>query len=446
MSLKNLAIYLSKEDFEEGAPGEEVVRDMELEVPAPVEGVTEEAVDAAVEDADLEAEEEAELAAGVDEDGAAMTEAQDEVAAVEHFITLLQHGIKHKQFSPQFATLAQDKMEKLGVTLQMPVSVGLEAYGGDAESMEAYYVASLETFTGFTKRLSDLGRRINESIDRGIDNVLFTNGRKKAVASINTQADALISELGAATFTGSVEVNAKGVAKDLSVGKQFPANVMSAVSADQRLTSQMAGAGFTAVTKFMNDLSGCIDGATTSGGPGKTGEWVKKAAGLTKPFGAFPSEVYSAGLMGGLMLQNTDKGAAAGDARAEIRKLAKQGLPTVISNRGTSGDATATLSKADVTNLIKSAKVYAAMADKVVSNGGHNLITNVRKNTEKYERWVSTGDTATWSESKDIGYIVDQMPTVIWRHFQMYRAVTNHCIETAEALLKLAKQAIKSAK
>lgn len=443
MSTKNLAIYLSKEEFEEGAPGEEVVRDMELDVPAPEEGVTADVVDAAVEDAELEADDEAEYAAGVDEDGAALSEANDEVAAVEHFVTLLNHGLKHKQFSPQFATLAQAKMEQLGGTLQMPVTVGLEAYGGDAESMEAYYKASLETFTGLGKRLGDLGKRIGESIDRGVENALFKNGRKKAVVSINTQADALLSELGGVTGTAKAEVNAKSVAKALSVGKQFPTNLIAAVTNDQRLTSQVATKGFTAVGKYIGELSGCIDGATTSGGPGKTGEWVTKAAGATTPHAQFPSEVFGEGLMGGFQLEG-EAPAGGGDARASIRLIGKKGLPTVGSNRGTSGDAQVSLSKGDIANLIKAAKVYAAMADKVASADGGSLFTNLRRGAEKYERWANTGDTATWTETKNIGYLVDQMPTVIWRHFQLYRGITNHCIETAEALLKVAKQAIKA--
>jgi hypothetical protein len=442
MSKSSLMQYISKEEFE-GEQPDEVVQEMGLEIPEVQPDVTEEVVAEAVEDAEFEGEEEAELADGIDEAGAALTEANDEVAAIEHFTTLLEHGLKHKQFNPQFAVLCQEKMGSLSEKLGVAPKVSLEHYG--AKDLEAFYTASLETFTGLGKRIGDIGRRVNEAIDSGINNALFTSGRKKAVKAINAQADALITELGNATFEGTVEVSAKGVAKDLAVGKQFPSNLVGAVSTDQKLTSTAATAGFNAVTKYMNDLSGCIDGATTAGGPGKTGEWAKKAAGLATPFKAFPSDLYSEGLMGGLVLEGDEKGNS-GDTRSDIRSIGKKALPTVGSNRGASGASTVSLTKADVTKLIQSAKVYGAMADKLVTTGNNNLLANLRKNTEKYQRWATSGDTATWSESKDIGYIVDQMPTVIWRHFQIYRALTNHCIDTAEALLKLAKQAVKAAK
>lgn len=442
--MKNLAIYLSQEEFAEGEPGAEVVREMELEVPAPVEGVTEETVEAAVEDAELEADDEAEAAAQMDEASAAYMDAEEEQASVEHYVALLQHGLKHKQFSPQFATLAQDKMEKLGATLAMPINVGLENYGANEGDMEAYYQASLETFTGLGKRIGDLSKRIAESIDRGMENVLFKNGRKKAVVAINTQADALLAELGNKAGADKAEVNASGVAKALSVGKKFPGQgLLAAVANDQRLTSTAATKGFGDSAKYVGELSSCIDGATTSGGPGKTGEWVNKAAAAKSPHASFPAEAFSEGLMGGFQLEGAAP-AGGGDARASIRLIGKQGLPTVGSNRGTSGDAKISLSKADIVNLIKSAKVYAAMAEKVVSADGGSIFTNLRRHTEKYERWASTGDTATWTETKNIGYLVDQMPQVIWKHFQLYRGISSHCTDTAEALLKLAKQAIKA--
>lgn len=443
MSMKNLAVYLSQEEFAEGEPGAEVVRDMELEVPAPVDGITEETVEAAVEDAELEADDEAEAVAEMDQAADAYGDSTDEQASVEHYITLLRHGLKHKQYSPQFATLAQDKMEKLGATLQMPITTGLENYGGGAEDMEAYYTSSLETFTGLGKRLGDLGKRIGESINQGIENTLFKNGRKKAVAAINTQADALSAELSKVTGT-KAEVNAAGVAKALSVGKKFPgAGLVAAVANDQRLTSVAATKGFTDAGKYVGELSSCIDGATTSGGPGKTGEWVKKAAAAKGPHASFPAELFSTGLMGGFQLEGQAP-APGGDARSAIKLIGKQGLPTTTANRGTSGEAAVTLSKADIANLIKSAKVYAAMADKVTNSDGGAIFTALQRNVEKYQRWANTGDTATWTETKDIGYLVDQMPTVIWRHFHLYRGITNHCIDTAEALLKLAKQAIKA--
>ena len=444
MSLKNLAIYLSNEEFDESAPGAEVVRDMELEVPAPDADITEETVAAAVEDAELAADDEAEAAAQMDEAGTAYLDAEEEQASVEHYVALLRHGLKHKQYSPQFATLAQDKMEKLGATLQMPMTVGLEHYGADAGDMAAYYTASLETFTGFGKRLGDLSKRISESINRGMENVLFKNGRKKAVVAINAQADALLSELGGKAGADKAEVNAAGVAKALSVGKKFPGTgLLAAVSNDQRLTSVAISKGFADSAKFVGELSGCIDGATTSGGPGKTGEWVTKAGNAKSPHASFPAEAFSTGLMGGFQLEGSAP-AGGGDARATIKQIGKLGLPVVGSNRGTSGDAKITLSKADIVNLIKSAKVYAAMAEKVVNADGGSLFTNLRRNTEKYERWVNTGDTATWTETKNIGYLVDQMPMVIWKHFQLYRGICSHCTDTAEALLKLAKQAIKA--
>jgi len=413
----------------------------EVEIPETDESVTEEVVEVAQDEAtDAEEVADADVEA-LDMAADAGDEAEEAAASVEHFITVLQHGLNTKTYSPQFAATCHFEMAKMSKVLGLEKGTpSLESY--DKQTLEGYYTASLESFRGFLKRLTDVTTRINDFIPDLIGKGQLVNGFKKRAAAINSEADSLGAALGSAG-NGSATVK---VGKDLATGGD---NLVNGITADLRLTTAVATKGLGANQAFIKAVADVLVEATNEGGVGKTGQIVAKAAKITPAVNAYPAEAFTQLFAGGRKLVKAE-GGEGGDTRGTLKAFSKSAIPSVGSG-SVEKVGEVTLTKADLGKLVGLAKAYAALANKAADSTGVAALGELKTVRNKTDRAngansLITGRNAgaeatSWSEGKDLDALATNLPKYLQNHIAVYRFVNGHALSVAQSLLALVKQA-----
>lgn len=453
--MSKLAMYLervSQEDAEletevevEQSPEEiavqEVIVENELEVPeVPEEPVTEEEVEAAELEAEEAVEEDNEIAEEIEEVEGAGEEVTELQESMEHFVQVLQHGLKTKTYSPQFAATVAHQLDKVKKVLGDDIGTpALENYGG--ENLEEFYQVSLESFNGFLKRVSDLAARIGTAIPDLIISSRMYKGYVARAKAINTKADAMSNAL------NTVESDATYEGKAPKVLSGFDGNLVTAVSTELKLLAAATGKGLDASAKLVDDALGILDKAIAEGGVGKTGAIVSEAAKLKPVHDAFPTDLFENGLLGGVKLV---KASADGEGvRDSIEKLGKAGIPAIDRNKVTATELK--LTKAELVKLVSMAKVLAQLGTKAAENSGVEAFERRRKAigsvTRGRQPTAQGGSNATsWSEGKDLDVLVTSIPRLFSSHVKLYRGLTDHTLKIGEALVELVEKAAKKAK
>lgn len=456
-----LESQVSKEDFEgideTAAPveptdeelvaepvAEDVVEEAELEIPAvPDEEIEAEEVEEADEEIEDAVEEDAELDEDIEEAEAVQDDVQEEVESIEHFIVTLEHGIKRKSFSPQFAAIVSSKLTSLEKTFGDKAAAvpSLESYGND--SLEGYYEASLESFRGFVKRLVDVGERVTDWLADLASNGQLVNGYKKRAAALNKQIDAQLQAISG----GSVVVSESPVKVPKALAGA-DGDLLGAINADLRLTTAVATKGLKANQQLLTSGLNVLNEAVAEGGKGKTGAIVAKAAQLAPAVAAYPEEAFSKGFLGGKVLTKKE-GAGGEDTRSKLKALQGGGIPEVKGQKA-QRPAEATLSKQQVAQVLKLAKVFVGVAEKATDNNGAQALQsfhNTRRSVDRAYGGVGHmggnmgANPTTWSEGKDLDALAVALPKLVHRHIQVYRFTADHALNMAKALVELADKA-----
>lgn len=422
---------------------QEVVAEAELEIPeTPEEPVTEEEVEVATEEAEEAVEEQEAEFENIEEAELIADEAAEESASLEQFTQVLKHGLKTKTYSPQFAAVVAHKMAHLDDVFggRQPTP-SLEDFSG--QDLEQYYTASLESFAGFAKRLNSVFARAISAIPDSIANGKLKNGYIKQAAALNTKIDAAVQALNG--------IDSQAVADGVSVTKGLAVSgkdLFAGLEYDLRLTTTAATKGMDANEKLVNGAVDTLLEANAKGGVGKTGQIVAKAASLPAAADAYPSEAYETGFAGGSKLTKQAL-SEDGDVRSKIKALANGGVPSVVSGKAEAPDAV-TLKKADIARLLKMAKVYAQLGNKVADSVGGELLNKMKTvdiaRTQSIQAEVVGGSrNTTWSEGKDLDTLATALPKMVNNHIKVYRFVADHALTMAEELLRLAEKAAKKA-
>lgn len=453
--MRNLQQYLSMEDFEEEAPvvveepalETEVAQDLEAaEVVIPEvaeEPVTEEALEMAEEEAeDLEveaAEDHAEYEGAV----GASDEVEELVSSVEHYATVLAHGIKTKTYSTQAVANAQHQLDRLkSVFGESAVPTpSLESYGKD--DLEGFYTASLESFRGFAKRLTDVNVRIGNSIGNYFAKGTLVNGYKKRAGAIVTAADAALQK--ANTLKGSEKVSVSVSDRRLSGAG---AELFPGLNADLKSLTAAVTKGLPANETFLKAVTDVLVEATTSGGVGKTGAIVAKAAQIKPAVDAYPAEAFT-GMIGGRKLTRGSEGAGEG-TRSAIKALRTNAIPGVETKKGEKGSGETSFSKADGVKILQLSKTYAALAQKAAQQTGEEAfgkLTHVKGTVARtYGGGADLRDGAeatSWAEGKDLDALATALPKFAQNHITVYRFLNEHALSVAAALESLGSKIIK---
>ena len=425
----------------------EVVEEAELEVPAVAEDITEDQVEEAVSEADEAKEELDIIAEETSETAGAQAEVEEELASIEEFAAVLSHGIKTKTYSPQFAAVCQAKLAKLHDVFGEPCKISLEDFGG--ESLDQYYTASLESFMGFFKRVADINERINDFLPNLIRTGKMVKGYTSRAQAVHAIVDGLsgkFNELaGDVKYSGTVQ-------KTLTGGGD---NFMGALNNDLKLTSAAVTKGLVANEKLLGSVLSVLNKAITEGGKGKTGAIVAEAGKIQPATAAYPEAAFSTGFLGGKKLAKSELTAGEGaDIRTALKVLAGGAIPSVV--KGSSDKMDVSLSKADIGNVIKLAKVFAELGLKAAQTTGEKALEqqkNLRATKDRVygkplvigTRFAGGANATTWSEGKDLDALASAFPKILNAHVEVYRFLTDHAISVAENLAALAERAIKKA-
>jgi len=454
MRMKSLHQYLSTEEFdesdvavvteaEEGPQLDEDVQsaldEAEVEVPDVQDEVTEDAVIEAeddIEEADEEIEEEIEELEEAEE---IAEEIEEEQASVEHFMTVLQHGIKTKTFSPQFVATAQHKLDKLNETFGGEVGVpSLESYNGD--SLEDYYTASLESFQGFMRRLGDAAERLERKVFGKLVNAGVIERFKKKGAAVNTRADDLVAKLNALGNAEEGFTVGKAPKKLLVVGSD---NIVASLKADLKLSTAMTTSVLKASEGFIQGVFKVLGETASAGGEGKTGPIIAKALNLKKPYESFPSEAFSSGFVGGMVFEKIE---VTGDSDiAKIKSLVNNAYPEDDSNKVSAPEGM-TLSKADLSVLLKLAKSYGALAIKTAENSGSKSIEQWDLGYDKKSQAISGAANTSWEEGKSLDALASGVFGLVVNHHHLYLTMVHHVADVGDDICNLVERLIKSYK
>lgn len=437
---------VSNEDAEQAfaeLPPEEqeqaaIIQEEELDIPEPVAEVTPEQIDDAEEEV-LQAEEEvAPMPEAIEESAEVEADVTEEIASIEEYTAILKHGIRTNTFSPQFAAKAQGEIKRLSDTFgDDKVAVSLEDFGGD--NLKEYYVASLETFSGFAKRLSDVLFNATKNLADKLNTKWGHDNYVKKAQALNLRADAVLS--GSAKGEGAT-VKGKVVARQFQIGGEFNGNPLESINRDMRFLSSEGTKLIRNIDVYLGKTMDVIESAVKDGGVGKTGDIVAKVLDLKRPSDELSEQAYKGAMAGGLIFVKAQDKAKEGDRRAAYKDITRGAIPGTGSV-GFKGDvADVTVDKATADKLAKSAKAYVALALKVVEANGLKSLQTFYRRIETQQRAVKSANATSWSENKDLNTLASKLLDMGQQQFAVYYTLLNTAFSNAEHAIALAEKAV----
>lgn len=432
---KDLEEQVEEEDGEIDEEGDANFEDGELDIEDVDTDVTEEEVAEAKVEAD-EAEEEADADDEEIVDASkTIEELQAEKESVESFIGILKYGLEKGDFQPQFMIMSQSKLDQLSKAFgeHAPSIPSMESFGKD--DLDQYYTSSLESFRGFLNRISNLNRSLLEAVDKWRHSGIVKKVKSRSKA-LNKDVDLALVKLQDAKI-GTVSV--KGVNASLAT---TDTNLAQAVAKDLRVLSEIAVKGLRDSERVQQEVVNVIDKAVTDGGKGKTGPLVQTALNI-KP-AKYPV-VKNGDLLGGWVLE-TEVGGRGKDS--DIEKLAYTTVPvakkTKVEGRGVTYD----LSKGDCANLLKLAKAYVALADKLADSAGSKAVESFLANTTVRDRALNINGisratrASTWDEQSQLDDLATVLLKVAEAHVSIYKFTTQHALDVAEGIVAAVRKAL----
>lgn len=417
-----------------------IIEEQEVEVPEPVAEVTDAEVEVAQEEATEADEELAEVAGEAEELADTEGTVQDEIVAIEEFTQVLAHGLKTKTFSPQFAAVAQMRLERLASAFgDEKAGVSLENY--NSGDLEQFYIDSMESFNGFLKRLVDV-------LDNGVRSLAEKLSKKMTVSNYNKKAQALFLRADA-VLSGSakeepVVVKGKGVAADFHFGGEFDGNVLASMTRDLRFLSGPGAALIKNCDTFMSKLMDIIDTAVKDGGVGKTGDLVAKALELKRPVDQLPEDAFDAAMAGGLKFKRVaTKAKGDDDRRGNYKDIGRAAIPGIDGTLFKGEAADVTIDKATADKLAKAAKAQLAMALKVVEKNGFKSLETFYRRIDVTKRAASGANATSWGENKDLNILASKLIDMGHQQFHVYYVMLDTAFDNAQNAIELAEKAVK---
>lgn len=415
-----------------------IVEEEGLVVPEPVADVTPELIDDAEEEV-LEAEAEvAPMPEAILETSEIEADVGDEIASIEEYTAILRHGLRTNTFSPQYAAKAQGEIKRLSdVFGDEKTAVSLEDYSGD--NLKEYYTASLETFSGFIKRLSDVLTNATKNLADKINTKWGHENFIKKAQALNLRADAVLA--GTAKGEPAV-VKGKVVGRQFQIGGEFNGNPLESMNRDMRFLSSEGSKLVRSIDTYLGKTMDVIESAVKDGGVGKTGDIVAKVLDLKRPVDELSEVAFTGAMAGGLVFVRSENKAKEGDRRAAYKDITRGAIPST-SKVGFKGEAAdVTVDKPTADKLAKSAKAYVALTLKVVEANGLKSLQTFYRRIETQQRAVKSANATSWSENKDLNTLASKLLDMGWQQFAVYYTLLNTAFDNAENAIALAEKAV----
>lgn len=410
----------------------------ELDIPdVDTETTEEEVEDATVEADEVEAEADADEAQG-DIADKTIEELQKEKESLEKFCVMIRWGIANESYNPgllAYMVAESGRMHKVLKDLGCPVKqVSLESY--DAKDMDLAYKATLESFRGVLSRMSGFSHQLTQKVERWWAKGMVDKVKSRTNA-LNKQIDLCLVQL-KDSDKSTQEINAIGAYLSHADG-----NLVKAVSDDLKAITDIGGKGFKATEELQTNLVKALNDISGSGSPAEATSVADKVARFKDTKSAFPNRAFTPGLLGGYKLELKD--ANGGDTlKDKILNMGRRAVPVVVKE-GKGDKSTQKLSKGDVANLLKMAKAYVALADKLADTTGDRAVDNVSKIRLTRERAlpIAVEGRVRGGDEEAIDAAASALEMVAKAHNDLYKFVTKHCVDVADALCGVAKKFTK---
>lgn len=365
-------------------------------------------------------------------------ELQKEREALEMYRVTIEHAIATESYNaPYIATvnmMVEPLRRRLNGISDKPISrVSVESY--DYRDLDLVYQASLESIRGFISRLSSANRSLVQSVEKWWASGIVDKVTKRTDA-LDKQIDLTLVKLKDSEYSTK---DVKGIRGYLSTSES---NLTKAVADDLAVTSDIAVKGIKASEAFQNTLVKALNDIVTANNGTEIDSVLDKVEDLKGTKQDFPSTAFDRGLLGGYKLEWRKAGG--GDRSEKIEALGHTGIPVGVKATKKSEGGDFKLTKGDLTNLLKMAKVYTALARKLATTTGDRAVASVSKIRLTRERALPlSAETRVTGDEHGIDSLATAMKLVAKAHVDLYKFTTTHCIEVADACCAVVNKAIK---
>ena len=369
-------------------------------------------------------------------------ELQKEKESLEKFRVLLEDGIANESYSPGLLAYMNAEAEPLRKRLakldsivgtKTPAKVSLESYGG--KDMDLAYVATLESFRGMISRLTMLGSQLPQKIENWWSRALVDKVTSRADA-LDKQIDLCLIQLKDSSFTTGEVTGVRGyLATDET-------NLVKAVASDLGITTDIAVKGIKASEQLQSTVVKGVNDIISAGSEDEIGKALDGLAALKNIKASFPNAAFDKGLLGGYKLEIRE---GSGSDRAEkIEALGHTGIPVGVKAAKAGENTSYTLSKGDIANLLKMAKTYVGIARKLANTTGDRAVSLATKiRTTRTRALPISAYSRVKGDESGVDAAATAMKLLAQSHVDLYKFITKHCVEVADALCGVAKKASK---
>lgn len=400
-------------------------------------------VDTEVKDEDIEeAEEEADAAEAADDvldeeiidTSKSVDDIDDEVVATEGYLATLQLGHKRKSYTSQTVGLAQAKLTQLAKALgdDAVVIPSLEDY--TATNMSEYYVASIESFEGFLKKLRGKRDALLDRFASNMNEKMHLKAVDKRVESLNAMIDQQINRVKDLSMTEIHDVKLPGILR----GKDGP---VALLTEQVKWLGDVAGT-FKADATFLKGLADLLKSAVAEGDAVKATSIVSRALKLPAPVKAYPATLFTKNPNFEAIYVKSDKKAVGGNTD-DMKTLGARFIPSLereVMFVGT-GPEKFEAKKATVVKMLSLAKIIIGLSRGTSSAAGKNLIDSLGSvNEAKSARNQSDKKAGTTDDiqrsDKALSGLVDSFWSGCIISLNNYEAFQRHCCDLVHGVAK----------
>uniref|UniRef100_A0AB39CD47 Virion structural protein n=1 Tax=Pseudomonas phage RVTF4 TaxID=3236931 RepID=A0AB39CD47_9VIRU len=424
-------------DSDEGDGPDIDIPDVDTEADEEDAAEAEEAADEAVAEDEALEEEIVDTSKSIDELDA-------DKASVENYIGALTLGCQRKSYNVQTVGLAQAELQRLAKKWgqHAPLIPALEDY--TARNLDAYYTNSLESFSGFLKKIVHVRDKFLDNFAQKMNDKIHLKAVETQIAAINTACDVQINRMKDLQLEGKVSITVPAPLRSSS-------GLIKGVTDELKFLGEMAGV-FEHDRKFLDGMSKLLGAAIKEGDATKSTATIQKALKLALPVKSYPATVFTDGPLGGLHLERSEK-KATGSMVEDMKSLGERAIPTASFDRtggSSEGAAKAEVSKADLIKMLKLAKVLIGLSRGTAGAAGKALVEHIDgANRAKSERNQSEDKGGEKADRKDndkaMNNMVSSFLDAIWNSSDNYSNFQWHIILIADNLVHCV-QKVKGAK
>lgn len=369
-------------------------------------------------------------------------ELQNEKESLEKFRVLLEDGIANESYSPGLLAYMNAETEPLRKRLaklddvlgtKTPAKVALESFSG--KDMDLAYVATLESFRGMISRLTMLGSQLPQKIENWWSRALVDKVTSRADA-LDKQIDLCLIQLKDSSFTTGEVTGVRGyLATDET-------NLVKVVAADLGITTDIAVKGIKASEQLQTTVIKGVNDIISAGSEDEIGKALDGLAALKNIKSSFPNAAFDKGLLGGYKLEIRE--GSGSDRSEKIESLGHTGIPVGVKANKAGENTSYTLSKGDIANLLKMAKTYVGIARKLATTTGDRAVSlSTKIRTTRTRALPISAYSRVKGDEQGVDAAATAMKLLAQAHVDLYKFITKHCVEVADALCGVAKKASK---